>query len=424
MEGVTPAKPERSSRGEAAARLVFWIGAYLFLIFVFLKIGQILWVDPEMPVRRVDFLVFWAAAKLTLAGQPLAAFDSSALLSAPGYPAEYMPKHLLWLYPPGFLAMIAPLGAMPFWAAWCVFMAVSATVMALALRAPAAPVPGGWRLMVVSPVMLMGALPIGQTSALWTAGLVTALWAMQKGRPALAGLCIALLTLKPQLGLLIPFALAADRRWEVMIWAIGFTAILTAAVTPLFGVEYWLLFVNALADVAGRLQASPTLLERTVSVYGFLRATGLEHGLALSLQWMATVLLVLVVGWAWSRRSLSSDLKAAVFCAAIPIASPYAFYYEMVLTLAAGMFLFRDGFGRNLAGALWLFVVWVGPIPGIYLPAIIEVPAILMPAMLGLPIAGVTLGICLIRARRQTQLPASASTGLVGRARQRHAEIP
>lgn len=394
---VTDTTTHPRPAADRLARIVFWIATYLFLFFIFLKVGQILWVDPEMPVRRTDFLAFWGAARLALAGEALAAFDHWTLLEASGYTAEDRPKNLLWLYPPGYLALIAPLGALPFWAAWCAFIAVSWTALGLAARAPAAPLPGGWRLVVASPVMLMGVLQIGQTSALWTAGLIAALWSLQRGRPAVAGLCLALLTLKPQLGLLIPFALLAAGHWRAIGWGIAFTLPLVIAPTLLFGAAYWPLFAEALGESAGRLAAGTLPIERLVSVYGFLRAIGAGHELALPAQWAATGLLALATTWAWSRRALGPDLKAALLCAAIPLATPYAFYYEMTLTIAAGMFLYRDGFGRDPAGAAWLFLVWFGPIPGVYLPAILEAAAV------GPPIAAITLAICLLRAWRRTR---------------------
>ncbi|HUF88344.1 MAG TPA: glycosyltransferase family 87 protein [Thermohalobaculum sp.] len=394
---LPPARP----RGDRAARIVFWIAAYLFLFYLFRKAGAIAIEAPHIDVHRVDFVAFWAAARLALAGQPLAAFDPAALFAAAELAGE-APKNLLWLYPPGFLALIAPLGALPHWAAWSVFVLVSAAALARAARAPAAGLPGGWRLMVVSPLLLMGVFDIGQTSALWAAALIAALWSLRQGRPAMAGLCIALLTLKPQLGLLIPVALAADRQWRTIGWATGFAAIILLASTLLFGAAYWPQFLAALAEVTDRLEAGTSSMTKLVSFYGFARMSGLGHGAALWIQWPAAVALAAAVAWVWSRRDTGPDLKAALLCAAIPLATPYAYYYEMTTTLAAGLFLARDGFGRSLAARLWLLVIWLGPIPVLYTPALTD-----QVTFAGTPIMAVTVAICLARAWRRTR-PAPA----------------
>ena len=46
-----------------------------------------------------------------------------------------------------------------------------------------------------------------------TAALIGGALGLLERRPALAGICLGLLTYKPQFGLLFPFVLIADRRW-------------------------------------------------------------------------------------------------------------------------------------------------------------------------------------------------------------------
>lgn len=379
---------------DSAVRVAFWVGFYLFLIHLFLRSWELATGAPAITVPAFDFVAFWAAARLALAGEALAAFDPAALLAASNL-AGGGPTNLRWLYPPGFLALVMPFGALPFWAAWCVFSLLSALALALAARVPAAPLPGGWRFLVASPMLLMGALPIGQVSALWTAALIAALWAMRRGRPPMAGLWIALLTLKPQLGLLIPVALAAERRWRILGWATALTAALVLASTLAFGAAYWPHFLAALVEITRHFEDGGVPVRRVVSAYGFARQLGLGHDAALWAQAPVTAFLAGAVAWTWRRTAVGADLKAALLCAAIPLATPYAFYYEMAITVAAAMFLFRDGFGRRPPGALWLFVVWLGPVPAVYMPCIAPV------ALVGPPIAMVTVVICLVRAWRQ-----------------------
>ena len=377
---------------ERASRIVFWIAAYLFLAYLFVKAYELVASDVLLPAQRIDFVAFWAAAKLTLAGEPLSAFDQVALTEAGGYPGAETGS-FYWHYPPGFLLLIAPLGALPYWAAWIVFVLGSLVCLALAVRRPAEVLPGGWRLLTVAPVVLIGCLAIGQNSVLWTAALVAALWAMRRERPAAAGLWIALLTLKPQLGVLIPVALVAARQWRVIAWASGLAAALVVASTIPFGTAYWGHF---LADLDGTVQRMEQgfVLPPLTSFYGFIRILGAGHEAALWAQLAVSVAVVAAIAWIWSRRNVSYDLKCAALCAAIPLVTPYAYYYEMVLTLAAAMFLVRDGFGRGAFARLWLLIVWFGPVPALYLPSVTTV------AVGATPIVAVTTAICLIRAWR------------------------
>lgn len=379
-------------RGEIAARLVFWCGTFLFLLYLFVKSWELSSGDPTLESRRIDFIAFWAAARLALAGRPLAAFDPAALAEAAGVDAGTV-ENLRWLYPPAFHALIAPLGLLPYWAAWVAFAIVSAAALALAADGPARPLPGGWRLVVVSPVTLIGCLAIGQTSLLWTAGLMAALWAIRQERRVAAGAWIALLTIKPQLGILVPVALLAARNWRTFAAASAIAAVVILGPTALFGVEYWRHFLADLDGTVARMERG-YVLDRLVSTYGFLRAAGADHAPALAAQLMATVMLGAAVAWTWSRTALGTDLKFAVLCAAIPLATPYAYYYEMVLTLAAGVFLVRDGFGRGLLAKAWLFLIWLGPVPSLYLPGLATV------ALAAPPLIAGTLAIGLVRAWR------------------------
>ena len=54
-----------------------------------------------------------------------------------------------------------------------------------------------------------------------TAALIGGTLGLLERRPALAGVCLGLLTYKPQFGLLFPIVLIADRRWRTIAVACG-----------------------------------------------------------------------------------------------------------------------------------------------------------------------------------------------------------
>ncbi len=380
---------------DIAATILFWIAVAVVPGHVFLTLYPMIDSASGGNVIQGDFTVFWAAAKLAVAGQPLATFDPQALYAVTKLPTEAPHENFLWLYPPSFLVALMPLGALSFALAFAAFMAISATAFALAVRAPASVLPGLWRLMLVSPMVIICGLFIGQTSVLWTAGLVAGLWAMRGGKAVAAGLAIALLTMKPHLGLLIPIGLIAARQWAVIGWATGFTLLLTGAATVVTGPDYWPQFLEALHSQVDRVANGAVLMNRLSSLYGFLHALGAGHGGALAPQLALTAGLIAIIGWIWSRRNLSEDLKCATLCAAIPLATHYALFYEMTLELAAALFLIRDGFGRRLAEKAWLLVLWVGPAPMILFPTLLSV------ALYTPPILLITLAICLARVWRQ-----------------------
>ena len=68
----------------------------------------------------------------------------------------------------------------------------------------------------------------GQIGALISVLALTATY-FWPDRPIRAGVAIGLLAIKPQLGLLLPLALAAACRWRTMVWASATVAALIGA---------------------------------------------------------------------------------------------------------------------------------------------------------------------------------------------------
>jgi len=239
-----------------------------------------------VPALEVDFRVFWAAARLALEGAPGEVFEAGRLSDMHGVDGDYMP----WLYPPALLAAMLPFGTLEFPAAWALFGLVSLAAALAAFRPLCAGIVPLWLGLSVAPAFLP-ALILGQVGVLWLAGLVGALAALAQGRAALAGVLIGLLTFKPQLGLLIPVALIAGGHWRTVVWATG-TALAVAILPTLWtGVAYWQSLADAIGLHAGIVEANVAERHHMVGIYAALAQLGLDPGLALRLQWTATLAL-------------------------------------------------------------------------------------------------------------------------------------
>ncbi|MEM8648804.1 MAG: glycosyltransferase family 87 protein, partial [Pseudomonadota bacterium] len=288
---------------------------------------------------NIDFFVFWGAAKLSLAGVPLDAFDPDRIREAAGLAgSDWMP----WAYPPGFLAILTPLGMLPFHMAWLVFTVVSAAAILAAVH----PLTHGRRHLLVAAALAPAFVPaflMGQTSTLWAATLVAALVALQSGRLILAGVFVGLLTLKPQLGLLLPFALIAAGAWRTVISAGLTTLVISAVPTVFFGTAYWGLTAEMMAAHGEMVRGSIEDLHLMVSPYSFMAGLGIPEPTALILQWCITATCIVAVTIVWRAKDLSFDTKAAVLVTAIPLSSPYIWIYESALLAPAALFMLRAG---------------------------------------------------------------------------------
>lgn len=373
--------------GNRTALVVFLgVSGTLFLMAVVVAVAFILTADGTPRTLDSDFRVFWAAARIFLSGDPLAAFDDARLDIEYGEVTEaWMP----WLYPPGFLFLVAPFGLLPYAVAFLAMTLLSVAAMALAAR----PFTGGVRPVLAALALAPAYLPalvIGQNSLIWLAVLLAALHALRSGRAVLAGVIIGCLTLKPQLGLLIPIALLAAWQWRTILAAAITTILLAALPTLVTGVEYWLLLVGKLGLHADRMVTLSAELDLTVGPFFLARMLGLPTPAALALQWAITGIAAVSVFVFWRSPCIAFDAKVALLMIAILLSAPYLWYYEAAMMPAIGLFLLRAGFltTRPLHCVL-LFFLWIGAglqsanvflhlVPDRYLGGVIVTPVLLI----------------------------------------------
>jgi hypothetical protein len=350
--------------------------------------------DPAGPGPRtlmMDFSVFWAAARLALAGEPLAAFDMTRLGLEHGL---FFDRWLPWVYPPGYLVLIAPLGALPFALAFLLVTLVSIGLIVVATRPFAAGHPLAWLALALSPAYI-AALVIGQNSVIWLACLLAALAALRDGRWLAAGVLIGCLTLKPQLGVMILVALLAAGLWRT-IAAASVTAVLLAALpTLLVGPAYWTAFLARLAEQGERVLAGTEGTNLMVGTLYLMVRAGLAPEAALAVQTAFAGFCALAVFAVWRSDRVGFDAKAATLVIAVFLSAPYLWFYEAALMAAAALFLFRAGLVGTTApwlgflGLLWLGsgvqagLVYVG-LEGRFPWAVLYVPLMLL-----------ALGLCL-----------------------------
>src|ERR1700732_4858204 len=161
----------------------------------------------------VDFVNVWSAGKLVLEGHPALAYDwdiqkqVQVAVLGQSYPGNFACH-----YPPPFLFVASLLAHFPYAAAFVGWTAASLVPYLAVMRA----IVGrafGLLLAVAFSVGLTKAL-VGQNGSLPAALIGGALYAMPT-RPILSGICIGLLSYKPQYGLLFPLVLFPTAVWVV-----------------------------------------------------------------------------------------------------------------------------------------------------------------------------------------------------------------
>jgi arabinofuranan 3-O-arabinosyltransferase len=301
--------------------------------------------DPQGRPIANDFVNVWAAGRLALDGQAPSAYDwtlhRAAEVSAVGYDFD---GYYGWHYPPPAFFFAAALATLPYLVAAIVWLVTT-------LAAYAAAIAGilGLRTGVLFALGFPAAIwniTAGQNGFL-TAALIGGTLGLLERHPALAGICLGLLTYKPQFGLLFPIVLIADRRWLTIAVA-TLTAIALAALSWLaFGSASWQAFGHW-APLSSRVLIDEGALDwyRLQSVFAFARAHGGSEALAWTVQGVLSLSLAVGLAWLWQSRA-AFELKAAALAAGVLLATPYLFMYDLVVLAVAVAFLLRLALARE-----------------------------------------------------------------------------
>jgi len=241
------------------------------------------------PLPLHDFVTYWAAGKLFLAGQnPYSATGMLAIERMLGWPYR---ETLVMLNPPWALWLVAPLALLPFHTAHVLWLAVSLAleaVCALALWRYFGGEPSQrWIALVVLATYLPAASAehMGQITPVILCGLTGFLLAVNRERYALAGVCLLLCGLKPNLVYLVLLAVllwaVEQRHWKVLA-----AAALAAAATTLAAIGFNRGVMGYFHDTVNAAVQTPC------GVGGALRAIfGVQH------VWLQFVPCVVGVAW-------------------------------------------------------------------------------------------------------------------------------
>jgi alpha-1,2-mannosyltransferase len=316
------------------------------------------WVDGTNFVLGRDFLNTWMGGRSAFFGGPAPWFDlhvyNQALQQMLGtkYQLHY------WSYPPHLMLFIWPLGLLPYlpaYIAWCV------VGIALYLLACSTAIPRERLLFLAVAPGVAVCVFFGQNGFYTSALLVGGLMCLDR-RPVLAGVLFGILTVKPQLGLLLPVMLLLERRWVTIASAVVTTAALIAATTMLYGWPIWIEFWQKVVPQQEWLTVTGKGLLFAVvsSVFYGGRMLHLPLDVDWTLQGVVSVLAFAAVVWTyWKRRDPA--LSLALLVTATFLFTPYILNYDMVL-FGFVVALLRDRADNTKRDHQLLIAVWSLPV--------------------------------------------------------------
>jgi arabinofuranan 3-O-arabinosyltransferase len=307
------------------------------------------WVyDPNGLGIPTDFINVWAAGRLVLDGLPAQAYDwdIQKQVEVAKLGQDFV-GYFAWHYPPPFLFVASLLAQLPYQTAFIGWAVVSFLLFLVAMRA----IVGrdfGYLLALAIPMAFINAL-VGQNGFL-TAALIGGALYLIPVRPVLAGICLGLLTYKPQYGLLFPIVLIAAGHWRVFISA-GVTAVVLATASWLaFGIESWLAFFHWIPKFSQTfLTEGKAPWWKLQSIFSMVRYFGGSEPLGWAFQWVLTASVAAVLALIWRSR-VPYTLKAAALAAGALLTTPYLFMYDMMVLAIPLAFLVRVGLKAGFRG--------------------------------------------------------------------------
>lgn len=337
--------------------------AALFVAVAATLYGQLIYESEDLftkagPIIGGDFMIFEIAA--SVAGTP----DMVAIYEMPNLKAAlqnlYPGKgdfNFAWMYPPTMSLLIAPFALPSYLTSFTLWVTIFGGAFFLAASRLWS---DKWALFfLASCPAVFQAIITGQNGFL-TATLIAVAGAYADKRPILAGIAAGLLTIKPQLGLLIPIAFIAAGCWRAFAVAAASALLLAGASLIAYGADAWTSFFEAVTAHGARMGANGFPSEKLVTPFGFATMLGAPASIAGAVQIAASLALATYVFIVW-RRVRDWDLRLAALSTAAILATPYAFYYEIVIMAPAMLVIAKRAvetgwlkFERESLIAVWI----------------------------------------------------------------------
>ncbi|MES1991577.1 MAG: glycosyltransferase family 87 protein [Pseudomonadota bacterium] len=354
-----------------------------------------------------DFITFWGASKLTLAGHAVDAFNYQRILVAEQMAVPANEMVFLWHYPPVYQLFVAPLSLLPYVLSYFAFVGIGLALYVAVLRPLFDDRLAAGRDAIFLILAFPGAFICafhGQNSFYSAALFVGGMLLAERGRPWAAGFVLGFLIYKPQLGVLLPVAFLITRQWR-LLFSTGLTAAAIVAVaTAVFGFDLWAAFFRNTELVRGIMENGFLPWSKMPSAFIFFRDLGVPQSIAYVAQSLTAVSVALVTAYVWWRAG-ASRMSWAVLIAATLLIPPYIFDYEFAILAPVLIILGSDMVqrGASLREKAALVAMYVMPVAAAPLATVTHI-------QLGFPLLVLALCFAVCRALQTNEVRSSLHT--------------
>jgi alpha-1,2-mannosyltransferase len=336
---------------------------FTLMILGFALIGSGIYAGYSVPLglfsqpMGMDFYCFWSAGRLAIEGRVLDIFDPKILAVFQQQTLNAQQGWSLpWFYPPLLLLFVSSAFALlPYKLAYFAYLLISIFGYYYLTRRF---FPTIKPLYILSFPAFWFNLLSGQNGLLTAVILIGGLIALER-RPATAGAILALLSYKPQLCLVLPVFLVAERRWRAIFTGSVTLIALIATATIVWGADVWTAFLAGLKTAQNFNQLDNKIRPESLAhFYGTLKAVGVDHRTAMIANYLFAAV-ALCAALRVCLRTNDRTIISSVIILTTLLASPHLMYYDFVVTGAVIAWLWpRENLRPALTILWWSPVIW------------------------------------------------------------------
>ena len=282
-----------------------------------------------------DFFAQWSFATFAHLRDPVGLYDYDGLHRFQVALEPLLRQFFPYPYPPTYLFAIWPLGYLPFRPALLAWDLATLALFVWAvfgreLRSAYLPF-----VLLAPPTIIC--LAYGQNGLLISA-MIVAGFRLMATRPVAGGLLLGLATIKPQLGVLVPFALLASAQWRVAAAACASAAGLAVLSAVAFGAAMWPAWLDVALGHAAWVGAAVNDY-RKPTVLATLTLLGASPAVAYGVQGLVTAAVIVLVCLCFRRGP--TLLSIAALESGTFLAVPFVFHYDLPMLVNAILLFVR-----------------------------------------------------------------------------------
>lgn len=295
--------------------------------------------DDTTPVGG-DFINLWTAGHLLREGRTREVYDPEAFMSYQWERAGTPTGFRVWAYPPHSLFVTWVFGKPSYLLSWLLWSILGlSTLWWGARRMGLSKAPSSF--LLLSPAVIH-CLFLGQSGNI-AAGLLMAALGESRRLDSVGGISATALTIKPQLGFLLPVLWAVQGRWRQIALVSGLTAALIGLSFGVFGSGTWRDYSGLTLPALASFEREGTgpFMYLMPSLFMGIRIITNDGTLAGRIHLIFALLLLIYCSLRIARCGSGTHRKALVLLGTAVIA-PYLHVYDLSIVLAGALLALPD----------------------------------------------------------------------------------